>query len=150
MRQQELLSHYLKLRASFENLETNLGGEIVEKPHVVIAGEPAYFHSTVGEFGEFSEEPDVSTRHHILVLIPIVENIAKQINLGSIVLDGIEEIHQAHLMLTLVGDVTCTKVCVGYEINFFHDGSISQGQTRAPTLPRRSSFSRPTLAHKPG
>ena len=113
MREQELLAHHVHDGITFNHREPHLGGEIVEEPHIVVASKPVDFHATVGELGEFAQEAHMPARHHRLVLIPVVQNVAQQEQLGGIVLDAVEEIDQAPFVLTLVLNILRPQVSVG-------------------------------------
>lgn len=83
--------------------DTQFGGQVVENPNVVVADEPVYFDTAVGEFGDFSEKAGEAARHRIFVFVPVVEHVAKQIQYGNIVLDAVEPAHRFAFALALFG-----------------------------------------------
>lgn len=79
--------------------------EVVEKPDVVITYKPDDFDTGVGHAGELSEKTDVAAGHDGAVFIPVVEDIAEQIEGTGVVLDGLQEVHDAVFVRSAVGDI---------------------------------------------
>lgn len=86
-------------------LDSELVAEIVEKPDVVIPGEPGDFDSAVGHIGELSEEPDVAPWHNGSVLEPVVEHVAQKVERFGRGGYAPEKIHHTPLVPDSVGDV---------------------------------------------
>ena len=69
--------------------------QVVATPHVVVSLEEMHLNPSVGQLTHFSQETCESSWHHFVVFKPEVEHVAKHIHSLSLVLDGIEEIHQS-------------------------------------------------------
>ena len=72
--------------------------EIAVGPKVVVAREEMHLHTHVGQFRDFSQKPRIAFRHHVSIFVPKVENIAHQIDGGSLRLDAVEKPHQSALL----------------------------------------------------
>lgn len=57
---------------------TELLGEVVEHPHVVVAEEEVYLNAAVGQLGELAEEARVAARYQMAIGEPEVEDITQQ------------------------------------------------------------------------
>jgi hypothetical protein len=80
-------------------LHTQFIGDVVIDPDIMVTDKPNNANAAIGKFGKFSEETNITARHDIAILIPIVENIAKKIDNISILLNRIEEIHNSFFRL---------------------------------------------------
>ena len=94
--------------------------DIVEDPDIVIAREPMHLDATVGHLAYLAKETGEATRHDMLVFEPIVDDIAKQIELVAIVDDAVEKTHNTPLVVKRLVHRSCTEMQVAYEIDFSH------------------------------
>ena len=142
------------LGVAIEDGQADLVAQVIEEPHVVVAGDPGDFHARVGKFGEFTQETDVAAGHDILVFIPIVQDVAQQKQLGGIVLDAVQKAAHATFPLQRVTHVLGAQVQVRDEICLlsFQLSVFSLKPTSCPArvLPRRSSCGGPTRVQTPG
>lgn len=76
-------------RKAVDDFHPEFGGEVVEDPDVVVSDKPDHANPPVGEFGDFSEEADKPTWDYIPILIPIVKDVAEEINHLSVILDTV-------------------------------------------------------------
>ena len=93
--------------------------QIVEQPYVVVADEPVYFHATVGQAGKSAKEPDIAARHDGAVFIPIVEDVAEEVDFGGGAGYGVEEAHDARLCFVPGAEVLRSEVQVAQKVYFF-------------------------------
>ena len=105
MRDEYLFALGLDNGAPIEDGHVQLIAQVVEQPHIVIAGDPRELHASISELGELAQETDVAAGNHILVLVPIVQDVAQQVELGRIVLDTIQKTAHAALTIQLVAHV---------------------------------------------
>lgn len=103
-------------QGSVDNLHSYFVAQVVEEPDIVIAFEPGYFNSAVGETGECSEEAYEASRHHVAILIPIVEYVAEEENLACGGCDGFEPSDDFPFMRLRVGNVAGAEMKVGDEV----------------------------------
>ena len=82
----------------------------------MVACYPGEFDTGIRQFGQFAQEADVAPRHNKLVLVPVVEDVAQQIEFGGIVTNGVEKAAHAPLLLQRVGHVFSAQVQVRDEI----------------------------------
>ena len=94
--------------------------EIVVHPKVVVAREEMHLNAHVRQLADFAEQARVAFRHHRAVFVPEVEHVAQQVHGGRLVLDAIEEIHEAALLRAAVRNGKAAKVRVGKEIDVLH------------------------------
>ena len=73
--------------------DPQLRREVIEYPNIVIPDKPMYLYPAIGKLGDLPEKTGKSSGYHMLILIPVIENIAQQINHGGIVFDGVEPTH---------------------------------------------------------
>ena len=90
--------------------------QVIKKPHVVVTRHPREFNTGIGKLGQFAKKSDIATRDDILILVPIVEDVAKQEELGGIVLDAVQETANTTLPVDGIVHVFCPQVQVGYKI----------------------------------
>lgn len=64
---------------SVDHFQAYLRADVIEKPYVVIAYEPCYLDAAVGKARECAEKACVSARNDCAVFIPVVDDVAKQI-----------------------------------------------------------------------
>src|SRR5690554_2939564 len=75
--------------------------EVVGKPDIVITNEEMHLHPTVGQLGYLSEDARKPFGYNIPVLIPVVEDIAQEIDRFSFLLHTVQP--AAHLPFRLHG-----------------------------------------------
>jgi hypothetical protein len=92
-----LFAVYDKQLRILKNLTTNLLGEEILKPHVVIPSEIVYLDPFAAKFIEPIEEFEIALRHHILVFEPKVEHIAQQEKMLNFILHLAKELHHQFL-----------------------------------------------------
>jgi hypothetical protein len=97
--------------------------QVIATPNIMITDEEMHFHAHIGQFGNLTEETGISFGHYHLEFIPKVEHVAQQIDSTCLVLDAIQEIHQATLLRTAMFDGTRPQMGIGKEIDILH-GSI--------------------------
>lgn len=90
---------------SVKHREADLVAQVVKQPHVVVAGDPGDFHARVGQLGQLAQEADVATGDDILVLIPVVKDVAQQEQLGGIGLDAVQKTAHSSFPLQIVPHV---------------------------------------------
>ena len=100
--------------------------QVVVGPDVVVAGEVVHLHTHVGKLRELAQKASVATRHHILVFIPEVEHVAKQVYGAGLLLDRVKEAHEAALLHALVRNGPRAEVGVAQKIYWSHLGSLIQ------------------------
>ena len=64
------------LERAVNEAEAYFTGQIIENPDVVVTRNPGYLHSAVGQLGQGAKEAREALRHHVMILKPIVQNIA--------------------------------------------------------------------------
>ena len=101
------------------HLDAEFGGQIVENPYIVIAGNPSYGNSRVGKFGKFAEKSHKTPWHHIAVFKPIVDDVAEEIDAFSRVLDGLQPTHHAAFALAGIAQIGSPQVRVANKICVF-------------------------------
>ena len=97
--------------------DATLLGEVSFAPYVVVADEEVHFDTHVGELRHLTQKAGISLRHHMVVFEPKVEDVAQHIHGRGLVLDAIEELHQATLACAHRSECATAQVCVRYEIN---------------------------------
>ena len=90
--------------------------DIVEEPDVVVAGQPCHLHAGVGELGELAEQAHVALWHHVLVFVPVVEDVAEQVYGHGLLLDAVEEGDDASFALAGTVVVGGAQVKVAQEV----------------------------------
>lgn len=101
------------------HLNAQFGGQIVENPYIVIAGNPSDGNARVGKFGKFSEKAHKAPRHHIAVFKPIIDDVAEEIDALSRVLDGLQPTHHAAFALAGIAQIGSPQVRVANKICVF-------------------------------
>ena len=94
--------------------------EVVEHPHVVVAGEVVDLHAVVGEFGDFSEESCEAPWHGLTVFEPEVEHVSEEVYGGGLVLDAVEEVDESAFLCTAAADGLGAQVGIAEEVDRFH------------------------------
>ena len=123
MVEEETLSGNVLNHRTVDHRDAEFGWQIVENPDVVVANKPIYFHAEVGKLRDFSEKPRESSRHHIAVFIPIVEDVAEEVYFFSRVFNRVEKRHHAPLVVERRVKLARSKMEIGEEIcqpAFFH------------------------------
>lgn len=69
---------------------SELRGEVVEHPHVVVSGKERNRYSLIAKFGELALQADKSAWYRVFVFEPEVKDIAQKINRIGFVFDRIE------------------------------------------------------------
>ena len=86
----------------------------------MIAGEPMYLDTLVGHHRQFAQEACEATRHHILELEPIVDDVAHQKELLAVVLNRFEETHYSSLVFQRILKRSGAKMAITDEIDLSH------------------------------
>lgn len=102
------------------NLDAQFGREIVEHPGIVVTREEVDIDTCVDKFGDLGLEADEASRDDGLVLEPVVEDIAEDVEGLGVGFYCVEPTDYAGLVLPMVGDVWCAEVEVGGEVNLLH------------------------------
>ncbi len=76
---------------------TNLTGQVVEHPDVVVAYEYVYLHAAVRQLCHLSEEAGEAFRYDVTIFIPVVEHIAEEIDRLRLMLYAVHPAHQLSL-----------------------------------------------------
>lgn len=104
--------------------------EVIENPHVMVAGEVMEFDAAVREFGKFSLEADEAFGDSVFVFKPEIKDIAQDENFSGIGFNVIEPTDNFLFAFQAGGAVGHTKVKIGDEVNFFsvavHDDNLFQ------------------------
>jgi len=96
--------------------------EIMEAPDVMVALEKAHLHSGVHQFKQRGENPDISLRHHVMVLVPEIPDVPQHVQcLSPVLRDGLQETDESDLPLGGIIDVQ-PKMHVGDKVR---KGSVS-------------------------
>ncbi len=98
------------------NLETYLIGKIVKEPYIMVAFEPCYLHSGIGQLGKSAEKAGESPGDNSPVLPPEIQDVAKKEQALRIGGYRTEECHHARLMLPGVGYVACPEMQITDEV----------------------------------
>ena len=114
---EQQLAIYLELSGLSISLDSKFLFQIVEHPHIVVAGEKMYLHPAVGEFGQLAEHTHEASRHHMFVRKPEIEDVAEQEKFVAVGFHLVEPAHEIGFASTAVG--RCTEMGVGNEICFF-------------------------------
>ena len=98
---------------------SELGLHIVREPNIVIACKEVYFNAFICHLGDLTEEAHIATRYDTMVLKPIVEDVAKEINSTRMRADILEPAHESPLYLFGVLVIATAEVGITSEINIF-------------------------------
>src|SRR5690554_1746081 len=137
-------------------------GKIIRQPEVVVTDKEMHLHTRVGQFREFTQHAGKAFRDDVLVLVPVIEYIAQEIDREGAILYPVEP--TAQLPLRFHGIDVCfgAQVGIGKKIYFFpHDllrstymiatrwgASFTSFLTRA--TPLRSSSTDPKVDRRSG
>jgi hypothetical protein len=91
--------------------------DIAENPYIVIAREPMYFDSRIGKFAEFPQETGKTLWDDMLVLKPIVYNVAYKEQCLAVGLDRVEETHHPSLIIKRIFQSGGSEVHIGNEVH---------------------------------
>ena len=116
MSHEECPAAYALGQASVYHLDAELRREVVEYPYVVVAYEPDYPHAAVAQIGKLAEETHEPTGHDIAVFIPVVEDVAQQIDRGRILLYAVEKCAYPQLRLPRIREIGSAHMEVAKEI----------------------------------
>ena len=75
-----------------------------------------HLDTQIGEFGEFAQKTRVTLGDHLAPLVPEVEHVAQKIYRRGLVLDAVEEGHQAALPIQTVGEGQRAEMGVAEEV----------------------------------
>ena len=117
--EEEFLAHNLAHGISVDYFHAYFVAQVVEHPYVVVADEPMDFYASVGQAGKSAKEPDIATRHDGAVFIPIVEDVAEEVDFGGGAGYGVEEAHDAALGFVPGAEVLRSEVQVAQKVYFF-------------------------------
>ena len=109
--------------------EADFAFEVVESPHIMVAGEEMHLDAAIGQLGELAEQTHVAAWHDIAVREPEIEHIAEQHEGVAAVLDGVEETAQFPFTLGRVG--AAAEVGVGDKIEVLAHGVRFYAASRA-------------------
>ena len=79
MLEQKPLAIHLRDHYAVVHPEPYLARQIIENPDVMIALEPHYLDTVVSKTRQLTEKPDITARHHVAILPPIVKYISKKV-----------------------------------------------------------------------
>ena len=127
MGKEELPAVYLGQLRLAMHYHATLLLEVVLAPKVVVAGEEMNLGTIVRELGNLTQETGKALGHHILVLVPKIEHIAKHINSRRIVLYFIKERHKASFVRATMLYSPRAQMGIGNEIYFILHGSSCAG-----------------------
>ena len=77
--------------------------EVAVGPDVVVSGEEIHIHTTVHELLQGSENPYISFRNDITVLIPEIPNVAEEVDRRGVFRQGTQEVGETALACGGVG-----------------------------------------------
>jgi len=100
--------------------------KIMEAPDVVIALKKAHFDPGIHQIQQSREHPDITFRDHVVVLVPKIPDVSKEIKSSRPVLGNrLKESHEAGLPVRRIIDIKA-KMDIRHKI---HEGSgCHQGQ----------------------
>ena len=64
-----------------DGFDAYFGWQVVEDPDIVVADEPGHFDAVVDHGCELAEEAGETAGHDIAVLIPVVEDVAQEVEM---------------------------------------------------------------------
>lgn len=109
---------------SVDDLDAELVAQVVEEPNVVVACHPGDLHTGVGEAGQGTEEAHIAPGDDGAVLVPVIEDVAEQIEMRGIGGNAVEKAHDTQFVRTAVGDVVRAQMQIADEVNHIRgDGS---------------------------
>ena len=94
--------------------------EIILAPHIVVTREEVHLDAHVCQFANLAKDSGVPLRHHILVLVPEVEDIAQEIDGLRLILNLVKESHQPAFLLPCMRNGLTAQMGIGKEIYVFH------------------------------
>ena len=107
------------LQRTFIYGDAYLGGQVVEQPHIVVTGHPIHRYAGIGESG--NGEAHIAAWHHILILVPIIQNVTQQIHFLCVGSDAVEETDHRKFFLAWIVKILGTQVQIAEEINHLLD-----------------------------
>jgi len=93
--------------------------EVVLDPDVVVAGKEMHLDTVVGEFADLAQQTRKTLGHAMLIFEPKVEDVTQEIDSLCLVLDLIEETHQATFLLTGMRNGQTAQVGIGEKVDVF-------------------------------
>lgn len=98
---------------------SELLGEVVAHPHVMVAYEIVDHHPGIREFSKFPKDAGIPLRNRLSVFKPEIEDIAHQVQFRSAVLNTAQPFHKMPFPHQASRGIGSTQVQVGGEIDFF-------------------------------
>lgn len=98
--------------------QADLAAEIVEQPYIVVANHPEDLHTAVGKFGQHPKEAHEAAWHHRAILIPVVKNVAKEIQGTGILPDRPQKSNHHRFAGLAVGHCSRSQMQITYKISF--------------------------------
>ena len=84
----------------------------------MVADEEMYLDTSVCQFRNLAEQPCVAFGDDVLVFVPVVEDVAEQVDGGCLLFDFIKEVDEPSLVCPAVLQRTRAEVGIGEEIDF--------------------------------
>lgn len=106
----------------FEDNGAKFGAEIILHPHIMIACKVINDDTFFVQLAQFSKKQVIAARYHILVLKPIVENVAQQKQMGTAILDLVEPVYDFPFSKVAFLTIRCSQMEIGSEENMAVDG----------------------------
>ena len=97
--------------------DATLSDKVFPSPDIVVARKEMNLYAHIREFRQFAEETCVALWHHLVVFKPEVEHVAQEIDGFGLVLNVVEEAHQAALLLASVRQCFAAQMGIREEID---------------------------------